>query len=792
MTESSASACDSNSNDDESTNTINAVVNTILQKSWSLVTAMTRQTEGNNNNNAYESDYHHQHHHQRQEHVVLPIMKKLIIPYFLKTTILIILFGVVLGHAGSNLPRKAIGVRPGTALPLWRKVIIHLCSNIGVKGYDNVLGSYSPPIVCSFYFAVFVFIWLIVLVIQCFAMHATKTNYYQQGQEINDIIQNSGMISLMACVIGAVIYNKLNVRGVSYPGDERRGHKALTRKAQFQSRDISLDKENRYWHCVVAEESHTISHTKFNCVEELPEDEETKQDLHCYISDKRESVQVSVNKNVVTSHESSKRVYKGLSGESFGRQIWISAATPTHSRTTKEDENTIFYYANGGKSYQGFNPATNPNSSDVVFRQQQIRSYLHTHKHHKLPSLQPCTTLKQHIHKACHFYSMLQCTDGHWAGDYGGPHFLLPGLVFSWYIMKCPSTLLDKYQCSMIIQYLLNHQQTDGGWGTHIESPSTMFGTVLSYVSLRLLGYPASQLKQARAFIQNNGTALQTSSWAKFWLCLLGLMDWKGHNVIPPEMWLLPAWFPFHPARLWCHCRMVYLPMGYLYAKKFVYPDAETDDLIRNLRNEIYTEPYCNIQWSKTRNLIADFDNYSPISTIMEALQHIMYVYEQTFLPKYIRPAGIQFCEDYMTAEDLQTNYINIGPVNKVLNMLSAYLMSNYNTQHVTVQNHIMRCHDYLWLAEDGMKMQGYNGSQCWDTCFAIQAMKECNMLDTFPDVSTKVWKYLEKTQILSTNTSKSTNAFPFESPINRCTFFRHVSLGGWPFSTSAHGWPIR
>ena len=27
-----------------------------------------------------------------------------------------------------------------------------------------------------------------------------------------------------------------------------------------------------------------------------------------------------------------------------------------------------------------------------------------------------------------------------------------------------------------------------------------------------------------------------------------------------------------------------------------------------------------------------------------------------------------------MKAEDLQTNYINIGPVNKVLNMLSAYL----------------------------------------------------------------------------------------------------------------------
>ena len=29
---------------------------------------------------------------------------------------------------------------------------------------------------------------------------------------------------------------------------------------------------------------------------------------------------------------------------------------------------------------------------------------------------------------------------------------------------------------------------------------------------------------------------------------------------------------------------------------------------------------------------------------------------------------------------------------------------------------------DYLWVAEDGMKMQGYNGSQLWDTAFAVQA----------------------------------------------------------------------
>ena len=58
--------------------------------------------------------------------------------------------------------------------------------------------------------------------------------------------------------------------------------------------------------------------------------------------------------------------------------------------------------------------------------------------------------------------------------------------------------------------------------------------------------------------MQDQGGALMTSSWAKFYLCLLGVMEWEGHNVVPPEMWLLPNWIPFHPGRMWCHARMVY------------------------------------------------------------------------------------------------------------------------------------------------------------------------------------------------------------------------------------------
>jgi len=240
---------------------------------------------------------------------------------------------------------------------------------------------------------------------------------------------------------------------------------------------------------------------------------------------------------------------------------------------------------------------------------------------------------------------------------------------------------------------------------------------------------------------------------------------------------------------------MVYLPMGYLYGAKFVYEKASSDPIIQDLRKELYCDPYDSIDWDKTRHLVADMDNYSPLPLVMELAQNFLIIYET--LPiiqpikNFVRKRGLAFCRDYMAAEDLQTNFIDIGPVNKVLNMVSAYHAAGNDTSHTTVQNHMMRVPDYLWIAEDGMKMQGYNGSQCWDTSFAIQAISECGLLEEFPEVSKKVWTFLERTQILSTEVSQSTPAFAYESVENRNKYYRHVSKGGWPFSTSAHGWPI-
>lgn len=83
------------------------------------------------------------------------------------------------------------------------------------------------------------------------------------------------------------------------------------------------------------------------------------------------------------------------------------------------------------------------------------------------------------------FYSLLQMPEGHWACDYTGPSFLLPGLIFAMYISD---TSVPQEWKAEIVRYLENNVNEDGGWGLHIEGPSTVFATCLYYVMIRLLG----------------------------------------------------------------------------------------------------------------------------------------------------------------------------------------------------------------------------------------------------------------------------------------------------------------
>ncbi len=456
-----------------------------------------------------------------------------------------------------------------------------------------------------------------------------------------------------------------------------------------------------------------------------------------------------------------------------GRQIWAfkpsSTAIDEHLQNvdtlTAED---IVQFAEDFK----FDAVLNPNSGDQVFRYTAINAKFQAFSA-SIPQAKAATQQKviDAVVKGMHYFSALQTEEGHWPGDYAGPLFLLPGLLIAAYMSATP---FPKAHQEMMKLYLFNHQNQDAGWGMHIEGESTMFGTVMQYVSLRLLGVDKNhtQLCKARTWIQDNGGATGIPSWGKFYLAILNLYDWQGFNSLFPEMWLFPKWLPVHPGRYWCHSRMVYLPMAYCYAMRLKAPENE---LILSLRTEIYKEDFNAIEWSKQRDKVCPKDVYTTPSPVLKWMNGFTNAYEKIH-SSWLRKKSTDYILKYLHAEDAQTHYINIGPVSKAINSMCIFHALGKNSTQF--KQHVARWYDYLWVAEDGMKMSGYNGSQLWDCALASRAMLESDLGKLFPATISKSYAFIEQSQMRA---GHATHA----------EFFRHPSLGGWPFSTIDHGWSI-
>nr|XP_025887794.1 lupeol synthase isoform X3 [Solanum lycopersicum] len=339
--------------------------------------------------------------------------------------------------------------------------------------------------------------------------------------------------------------------------------------------------------------------------------------------------------------------------------------------------------------------------------------------------------VKIRLRKSISYYSTIQAHDGHWPAESAGPLFFLPPLVMALYVTGDMNVVLSPAHQMEIKRYTYNHQNEDGGWGFHIEGHSTMFGTVFNYVALRLLGEYCENnnaLDKGRKWILHHTGAIATPSWGKFWLAVLGVYEWDGCNPMPPEFWIMPTLFPIHPGKMLCYARLVYMPMSYLYGKRFV---GRITSLVQTIRDEIYIQPYHQIDWNKARNTCAKEDLYYPHPFIQDTLWGFLHHFAEPMLKRWpfnkLREKALKVAMEHIHYEDQTSRYICIGCVEKC-----ALLFSQMPTQLVGEKLDVERLYDAVNVI---LSLQSENGGfPAWEPQHAYRWLEKFNPTEFFED----------------------------------------------------------
>lgn len=156
-----------------------------------------------------------------------------------------------------------------------------------------------------------------------------------------------------------------------------------------------------------------------------------------------------------------------------------------------------------------------------------------------------------------------------------------------------------------IARYILGQEREDGSWANWYGGPGDLSTTVEAYLALKLAGVdPASEeMEWARGWILSQGGVEKARVFTKIWLALLGEWPWEATPMLPPELVLLPSWFPVNLYSFASWARGTILPLAILRVKRPVYPipeHARIDELFpRGRGNADYSLPRKKSAWGR-------------------------------------------------------------------------------------------------------------------------------------------------------------------------------------------------
>jgi squalene-hopene/tetraprenyl-beta-curcumene cyclase len=327
--------------------------------------------------------------------------------------------------------------------------------------------------------------------------------------------------------------------------------------------------------------------------------------------------------------------------------------------------------------------------------------------------------VEQAIARSTEWLLSAQSQDGYWWAELEADTTLESDYILYLHILG----ELDSGRVAKLANYIRRKQLPDGGWNIFEGGPSELNATIKAYVALRLAGESAAapSLVRAKERALELGGLEATNSYVRFYLAMVGAVDWSIVPSIPPELMLLPDWVPINIYEMSSWTRGIVIPLALVYAYK---PDWRLPKGVTV--TELFKNPGGkpkSFNWDKR---IVSWRN------VFLALDRGLKLYERLawkpFRKKALSLARSWMLERLERSEGLGTIY----PA--MMNSIFALLAEGADAQEPLVAREIRSLGRYEIEEGDTIRVQPCI-SPVWDTAIAMVSLEEAGLDPAHPSL---------------------------------------------------------